>query len=120
MRSFVLWTLAALAGILVAAGITLAASSLSSQRIGLSAEPLTAGERLVPEKTATPQSTPTPPHKERKKRRRSPTPTPTAAATAAPTQQAEPGDDHGGRSRGGSGGGGSSGGRGGGGHGSDD
>ena len=40
--------LAALAGILVAAGITLAASSLSSQRIGLSSEPLSAGDALVP------------------------------------------------------------------------
>ena len=120
MRSFVLWTLAALAGILVAAGITLAASSLSRQRIGLSAEPLTAGERLVPEQTAKPRATATPEKRRKKTRRAKRSPTPTPVATAAPTSQAEPGDDHGCRSRGGSGGVGSSGGSGGGGHGSDD
>jgi hypothetical protein len=47
------WTLAswlalALLGIVLAAGISLAASRLSSQHIGLSAEPLTAGEGLAP------------------------------------------------------------------------
>jgi hypothetical protein len=47
------WTLAswlalALLGLVLAAGISLAASRLSSQHIGLSAEPLTAGEGLAP------------------------------------------------------------------------
>ncbi len=47
------WTLAswlalALLGLVLAAGISLAASRLSSQHIGLSSEPLTAGEGLVP------------------------------------------------------------------------
>jgi hypothetical protein len=114
MRSVVLWTLAALAGILVAAGITLAASSLSSQQIGLSAEPLSAGDALVP---ATPTGTATPPPSktpkpQKKKRRAQRTATPTA--TAVPTVQAEPGDDHGGNRGSGSddGGGGSGKGRG--------
>jgi hypothetical protein len=95
MRSVVLWSLAALAGILVAAGITLAASSLSSQQIGLSAEPLSAGDALVPERTATPDPTPTAtPEKRRKKRRPQRTATPAPTATAVPTVEA--GDDHGG------------------------
>jgi hypothetical protein len=117
MRSVVLWTLAALAGILVAAGITLAASSLSSQQIGLSAEPLSAGDALVP---ATPTAAPTAsktPEQQKKKRRAQRTATPAPTATAVPTVRAEPGDDHGGNRGSGSddGGGGSGKGRGGGG-----
>src|SRR5688500_9707978 len=46
-RSLLLWSLAAVAGLLLAAGITLAASELSSQNIGLSSEPLSAGDRLA-------------------------------------------------------------------------
>ena len=108
MRSVVLWTLAALAGILIAAGITLAASSLSSQHVGLSAEPLTAGERLVPAERRS--ATPSPePSKTPQRRKRRPKRTPTPTATAVPTVQSEPGDDHGGRGRGGDDGGGSSG-----------
>jgi hypothetical protein len=112
VRSAILWTLAAVAGILVAAGVTLAASSLSSQRIGLSAEPLTAGDNLAPTSDrATPAATSTPQRKRattrRKKPRRptrtaTPAPTRTAVPTSPPT--AEPGDDHGGgrgRGRGG-------------------
>jgi hypothetical protein len=115
MRSLLLWTLAAVAGLLIAAGITLAASSLSSQSIGLSSEPLTAGEQLAPERTATSTATTTPQKREKRRAQRKATPSPTAAPTAVPT--AELGDDHGGGGHG-SGGGGS--GKGGGGHGSDD
>ena len=57
MRSVILWTLAALAGLLVAAGVTLAASSLSRQQIGLSAEPLTAGQGLATRQAARPKAT---------------------------------------------------------------
>src|SRR3954447_6856919 len=113
MRSAVLWSLAALAGILVAAGITLAASSLWSQQIGLSSEPLSAGDDLVP---ATPTGTPTPrPAKtskpEQRKRRAEQQPaTPAPTLTSVPTVQAESGDDHGGsRGSGSDDGGGSSG-----------
>jgi hypothetical protein len=42
------WILLALLGLLVAAGISLAASNLVSQRIGLAAEPLSAGKALAP------------------------------------------------------------------------
>jgi hypothetical protein len=94
MSRTVLWVLAAVAGVLLVAGVTAAASSLSTQTIGLSSEPLSAGEDLVP--TATPDRTPTatstPARKKRKQRATpTPTPTPTAVPTAVPTV-----DDHGG------------------------
>jgi len=47
-RTVIAWVVAAVLGLALAAGITLAASQLSSQRVGLSGEPLTAGDRLVP------------------------------------------------------------------------
>ncbi len=47
-RTVVAWVVAAALGLALAAGITLAASQLSSQRVGLSGEPLSAGDRLVP------------------------------------------------------------------------
>ncbi len=47
-RTVVAWVVAAVLGLALAAGITLAASQLSSQRVGLSGEPLSAGDRLVP------------------------------------------------------------------------
>ncbi len=92
MPRTVLWILAAVAGVLLVAGVTAAASSLSTQTIGLSSEPLSAGEQLTPRATATP----TPKPKAGKKPKRTPTPTPTPTAcdavpTAVPTV-----DDHGG------------------------
>lgn len=42
------WIALALLGLVVAAGISLAASKLSRQHIGLSSEPLSAGRQLVP------------------------------------------------------------------------
>lgn len=96
MSRVVLWTLAAVAGVLLVAGVTVAASKLSTQTIGLSSEPLSAGEDLVP--TATPArtatATPTPKPKKRKKTP-TPTPIPTAAPTAVPTAVPTV-DDHGG------------------------
>jgi hypothetical protein len=47
-RTVVAWIVAAVLGLALAAGTTLAASQLSSQQIGLSGEPLSAGDRLVP------------------------------------------------------------------------
>jgi hypothetical protein len=92
VRSTALWILAAVAGVLLVAGVTAAASSLSTQAIGLSSEPLTAGEQL------TPRATPTPQQPGRKKTRKRPAPTPTPTPTAVPTV-----DDHGGGSDGHSG-----------------
>ena len=42
------WILLALLGLAVAAGVSLAASQLVSQRIGLAAEPVSAGKELAP------------------------------------------------------------------------
>ncbi len=93
-----LWILGALAGVVLAAGVTYAASSLSTQRIGLSSEPVNAGRELAPRATATrtPTSTPTPKPKRRKKRRPKPTATPRPAATAVPTAVPTV-DDHSGK-----------------------
>ena len=92
-----LWILGALAGVVLAAGVTYAASSLSTQRIGLSSEPVNAGRELAPRATATrtPTSTPTPKPK-KKKRRPKPTATPRPTATAVPTAVPTV-DDHGGK-----------------------
>jgi hypothetical protein len=56
------WIVAALLGLLLAATVTYAASRLSSQRIGLSGEPTSAGGELVPRaaRGTTPPSTSTP------------------------------------------------------------
>jgi len=93
-----LWMLGALAGVVLAAGVTYAASSLSTQRIGLSSEPVNAGRELAPRATATrtPTATPTPKPKQKKRRRPQPTPTPQATATPVPTAVPTVVDDHGG------------------------
>ena len=49
-----LWILLALLGLVVAAGVTAAASRLSTQHVGLSSEPLSAGERLAPAASGSP------------------------------------------------------------------
>jgi hypothetical protein len=42
------WTALAILGLLIAAGVSVAASSLASQQIGLASEPLNAGDALAP------------------------------------------------------------------------
>jgi hypothetical protein len=98
-----LWTLGALAGVVLAAGVTYAASSLSTQRIGISSEPVSAGQELAPKATATRTATPTP--TPRKKAKPKPTATPQPTATAIPTVDDHGGgrDDHGGGRGGGHG-----------------
>ena len=101
-----LWILGALAGVVLAAGVTYAASSLSTQRIGISSEPVSAGRELAPRTaTPTPRARPKPKRTPRPKSTATPRPTATAIPTAAPTV-----DDHGGGRDN----------HGGGGHGSDD
>jgi hypothetical protein len=101
-RAALLWTLAAVGGLVLVAGMTLAASRLSSQTIGLSSEPLQAGRSLAPADVArTPAPTP------RKRAKPKPTPTPTPRAIATPRATATPAppvpaatvDDHGGHGR---------------------
>lgn len=104
-----LWFLGALAGVVLAAGVTYAASSLSTPRVGLSAEPPSAGADLAPRATPTatakPTRTPTPRPRRTPKPRPRPTSTPTTVPvpTAAPTVDDRGGDDSSGK--GGDGGG---------------
>jgi hypothetical protein len=61
MRPLILvWIVLDVLGLALAAGITLAASQLSSQQIGLSGEPPSAGDELVPRQA--PARTPVKPH----------------------------------------------------------
>ncbi|MGZ4271691.1 MAG: hypothetical protein ACXVSX_21100 [Solirubrobacteraceae bacterium] len=63
-RTVIAWVVAAVLGLALAAGITLAASQLSSQRVGLSGEPLSAGDQLVPREQPRP-TRPRPSHPSR-------------------------------------------------------
>lgn len=84
------WTLAALVGLLIAAGAGYAASKIATQPIGLQSEPISAGSGLAPKAKAKPRRRP--------KATATPTPTPTRTATTVPTV----GDDsggHGGKGR---------------------
>jgi hypothetical protein len=106
------WILVALAGLAIAVILSVAASNLSTQPIGLSNEPLRASDRLAPP-TVTRTRAATKKARARVKRRTptptrttpAPTPTPTVTATTPTTTT----DDHGGTASSGSGG-----------HGSDD
>jgi hypothetical protein len=51
-RTLFVWIAVGLAGLALAAGVTYATTQLSSQRIGLSAEPPSAGEQLAPPRRA--------------------------------------------------------------------
>ena len=82
VRRILLWTVLALAGLLVAVAVTMAATSLTSQRVGLQSEPLDAGEALAPGA-----------------RRERATPTPDPTATPSP-ETGEDEDDDSGRGRG--------------------
>jgi hypothetical protein len=89
MRERLVWIGLGLLGLVAAAAIGLAASKVTDAPIGLSAEPVSAGEALAPKRTATPRP-----------RRRA---TPTATATSAPTATVDDDggdDDSGGRGRG--------------------
>jgi hypothetical protein len=60
-RTLLLWIAVGLVGLVLAAGVSYAATQLSSQRIGLSAEPPSAGEELAPpERTGAPRTTTAP------------------------------------------------------------
>jgi hypothetical protein len=103
------WVLVALAGLAIAVVLSVAASNLSTQPIGLSNEPLRAGDRLAPPPVKTTETV----KKRAVKRRRpartqtttAPAPAVTATTPAPATTTTTPGtDDHGGSgSSGGSG-----------------
>lgn len=47
-RATIKWVSLALVGLLVAAGVAIAASNLASRQIGLASEPISAGDALAP------------------------------------------------------------------------
>jgi hypothetical protein len=103
------WIALALVGLVLAAGVSIAASKLSRQHIGLSSEPLSAGRELAPAVTTTTHRA-APRHHRSKHKRSTPTqstpapvpppPVPVTPAPApvnpqpAPTQPRH-GDDYG-------------------------
>jgi hypothetical protein len=93
--SIVGWVALAILGLAVAAAVSLAASRISSQRIGLASEPLTAGNRLAPRTTTptTPSSTQTTPTST------STTPSGTTTTPSGTTTPADRGSQGGGRGR---------------------
>jgi hypothetical protein len=95
-RGTLLWTALAVCGVLLVAGVTLAASTLSTQTIGLSSEPPSAGDELSPSPTATPQAARrTPPaRRERRPRPRTTDRRPSATATATATAPPATDDDN--------------------------
>lgn len=95
------WVLLALAGLAIAVALSVTASNLSTQPIGLSGEPLRAGDRLAPSNVTRTQTT-TSSEKQAKRRKQTtttettPVPTTTTGSSAGGDKDA---DDHG-RSRG--------------------
>ena len=105
MRERMLWVALGVVSLLLAAGLGLATSALTKAPVGLSAEPVSAGEALAPSPTAAPEAdgharaAQAPPAqaagpRPRPRRRRA---APTAAPTAVPTA---PSDDHSGHGSG--------------------
>ena len=81
------WVALALLGLLIAAGVSIAASSLVSQQIGLASEPISAGDALAPKASSRANRHQGPRHKA------SPAKTPTeppAETTAPPPASTEP------------------------------
>lgn len=88
-RGTLMWVAAALAGLTLAVGITYTAGTLSSQRIGLSSEPLSAGDRLAPPRAMprpAPRTTRRPPSRPRP---------PAAPTTTVPPRAPGEADDRG-------------------------
>jgi hypothetical protein len=56
VRTWLKWTGLALLGICIAAAVSVAAGSLSSQPIGLTSEPVSAGDKLVPKAVFAPSA----------------------------------------------------------------
>ena len=96
------WILLALAGLAIAVALSVTASNLSTQPIGLSGEPLRAGDRLAPasvksQRTTTTRTSTTP---TTTSTATMPTVTPTGTATTSTGTSTSAGtdDDHGGES----------------------
>ena len=79
------WLGLALLGILIAAGVSIAASSLASQQIGLASQPISAGDALAPKTKEKPRHRPP---KQHQASRQTTTTSPPVSTT--PPSQPEP------------------------------
>ena len=109
MNSTVRWIALALLGIAIAAGVSIAASRLASQQIGLASQPISAGDALAPHVShrpgahGRPQKT-APPRTPTTQTTTAPQPPPVPApTTAAPTTPTGPSRSGGGEGDGGGG-----------------
>ena len=82
MRRILIWSALAVLGLALTVAVTIAAGELSGQSIGLSAEPLDAGQTLAPPTGTTARTTTT-----------SPTPAPATSTTKSKAPMTPPGDD---------------------------
>jgi hypothetical protein len=83
MPGTIRWAGLALLGVLIAAGVSIAASSLASQQIGLASEPVSAGDALAPQGQQRPQQRPA--QNREQQHVASPTQTPAASTPQEPT-----------------------------------
>ncbi len=89
------WIGLALLGMLIAAAVSIAASKVASQQIGLASEPISAGDSLAPRSLEKERRQPTP-SAQPQRRPAQPVLTPPSSEAIPPTQ----GDDSGGSSTG--------------------
>lgn len=110
-RTMLAWGALALAGLLIAVGVSYAASRLASPNVGLSSEPIGAGAKLAPAKTTAdrPPKAKAKPKSKRPKKKRPPATTTTPPVQPPPPTTSTPStpprppvtpttDDHGGGS----------------------
>ncbi len=90
MGKTALWALAAVLGIVLAAGISFATSQLTSQHIGIGSEPLTAGRRLAPPPPSGARRTTAPTRTQPPASTSPRTPATTQTSTTAPVVPAQP------------------------------
>lgn len=91
MPGTVRWLGLALLGILIAAGVSIAASRLASQQIGLASEPISAGDALAPARRALAKPAKPARHGSSKNQRTTTSATPPPpVTTASPPQSTTP------------------------------
>jgi hypothetical protein len=83
------WVALALLGILIAAGVSVAASRLASQQIGLASEPITAGDALAPANRE-PRARHRPPRRHRLAHPKPTAPSPPREARSQPVSPSPP------------------------------
>src|SRR5689334_1814628 len=84
-RTTWMWAALAVAGLIVAAGVSYAASQLTKPSVGLTNEPLSAGARLSPTTTPAARAKPKHAHHRARQHAATPAPTPGAPTAAAPS-----------------------------------